>query len=95
MMNMPMTKQHPMPKECVDTGQVLDNQQGSVIVLVLLVLTIMTVLGIVSSDSVVTENFIVRNVGIHQHGRRVTDRGDRFPSGKHLFDQRDGGHIFG
>jgi Tfp pilus assembly protein PilX len=51
-----------------DAGKtpVLDNQNGSVIVLVLLVLTIMTVIGIVSSDTVVTENFIIRNVGIHK-----------------------------
>ena len=62
-----------MPRECVDVGQVMDNQQGSVIVLVLLVLTIMTVFGIVSSDSVVTENFIVRNVGIHQQNVSILD----------------------
>ena len=62
-----------MPSERVDAGQVMDNQQGSVIVLVLLVLTIMTVLGIVSSDSVVTENFIVRNVGIHQQNVSILD----------------------
>jgi len=68
-----MTKQHPMPRESVDAGHVLDNQQGSVIVLVLMVLTIMTVLGIVSSDSVVTENFIVRNLGIHQQNVSILD----------------------
>ena len=73
MKNTPMTKQHPMQRERVDAGQVLDNQQGSVIVLVLMVLTIMTVLGIVSSDSVVTENFIVRNVGIHQQNVSILD----------------------
>jgi Tfp pilus assembly protein PilX len=69
----PMTKQNSMPRESADAGHVLDNQQGSVIVLVLLVLTIMTVLGIVSSDSVVTENFIVRNVGIHQQNVSILD----------------------
>jgi hypothetical protein len=42
------------------------NQDGSVIVLVLMVLVIMTVIGLVSSDTVVTENFIVRNEGIHK-----------------------------
>ena len=73
MKNTPMTKQHPMLRERVDAGHVLDNQQGSVIVLVLMVLTIMTVLGIVSSDSVVTENFIVRNVGIHQQNVSILD----------------------
>jgi len=73
MTNTPMTKQNPMPRESVDAGNVLDNQQGSVIVLVLMVLIIMTVLGIVSSDSVVTENFIVRNMGIHQQNVSVLD----------------------
>jgi hypothetical protein len=73
MKNTPMTKQNPMLRESADAGQILDNQQGSVIVLVLLVLTIMTVLGIVSSDSVVTENFIVRNVGIHQQNVSILD----------------------
>jgi hypothetical protein len=46
--------------------QPLANQDGSVIVLVLMVLVIMTVIGIVSSDTVVTENFIIRNEGIHK-----------------------------
>ena len=48
-------------------------ENGSVIVLVLMVLTIMTVLGIVSSESVVTENFIIRNVGIHQQNISILD----------------------
>jgi hypothetical protein len=46
--------------------QPLANQDGSVIVLVLMVLVIMTVIGLVSSDTLVTENFIVRNEGIHK-----------------------------
>ena len=44
----------------------LNNQNGSVMVLVLMVLAIMTVIGIVSSQTVVTENYIIRNVGIHK-----------------------------
>ena len=44
----------------------LDNPNGSVTVLVLMVLAIMTVIGIVSSDTVVTENFIIRNAAIHR-----------------------------
>lgn len=45
---------------------ILGNQGGSVTVMVLMILAIMTVIGIVSSDTVVTENFIVRNVGIRK-----------------------------
>ncbi len=44
----------------------LDNQNGSVLVLVLMVLVIMTVIGIASTNMVVTENVIIRNVGIHK-----------------------------
>jgi len=44
----------------------LDNQNGSVIVLVLMVLVIMTLIGITSTNTVVTENVIIRNVGIHK-----------------------------
>ena len=42
------------------------NQNGSVIVLVLMVLVIMTLIGITSTNTVVTENVIIRNVGIHK-----------------------------
>ena len=65
-MDTQMTKQNPIPNKDAKIGNPLGNQNGSVIVLVLMILTVMTVLGIVSSDSVVTENFIVRNSGIHQ-----------------------------
>ena len=68
-----MRKQQPIPATGTPSRQVLDNQSGSVIVLVLMVLTIMTVLGIVSSDSVVTENYIVRNMGIHQQNVSLLD----------------------
>ena len=49
------------------------NQNGSVIVLVLMVLTIMTVIGIVSSETLMTENFIVRNVGLRQQNISMLD----------------------
>jgi len=63
----------PTQTDEVANRPVLDNQNGSVIVLVLMVLTIMTVLGIVSSDTVVTENFIIRNMGIHQQNISMLD----------------------
>ena len=51
----------------------LENQKGSVIVLVLMILAIMTVIGIVSSDTLVTENAIIRNVGIHKQNTSLVD----------------------
>lgn len=51
----------------------LANQNGSMIVLVLMVLAIMSVIAIVSSDAVVTENFIIRNVGIHKQNAHLVD----------------------
>jgi len=62
-----------MRKESVEVDPALNNQNGSVIVLVLLVLAAMTVLCIVSSDALVTENFIVRNMGIHQQNISLAD----------------------
>ena len=44
----------------------LNNQDGSVIVMVLMILAIMTVIGIVSSNTVITENYMVRNMGIRK-----------------------------
>ena len=55
------------------TRHPLDNQDGAAIVLVLMVLAIMTVIGIVSSDTVVTENFIVRNVGINKQNENLVE----------------------
>jgi hypothetical protein len=44
----------------------LNNQKGSVIISALMVLVIMTVIGLISADTVVTENFILRNQGIYK-----------------------------
>ncbi len=51
----------------------LGNQDGAAIVLVLMVLAIMTVIGLVSSDTVVTENFIVRNMGINKQNENLVE----------------------
>jgi hypothetical protein len=51
----------------------LYNEKGSVIVLVIMILAIMTVVGIVSSNTIVTENFIIRNVGIHKQNTSLVD----------------------
>jgi hypothetical protein len=55
------------------TPPVLADQNGSVIVMVLLMLTIMSVIGIVSSNSHVTENFIVRNLAIRKQNVFLLD----------------------
>ena len=52
---------------------VLANEDGSVIVLVLMALVTLTVIAIVSSDSLVTENFIVRNLAIRKQNVYLLD----------------------
>uniref|UniRef100_UPI003567F689 hypothetical protein n=1 Tax=Desulfosarcina sp. TaxID=2027861 RepID=UPI003567F689 len=49
------------------------NQNGSVMVLALMIMAIMMVIAIASSDTVVTENFIVRNVGIHHQNINLVE----------------------
>ncbi len=63
-----------------DTGAVLhrscnpiDNQNGSVLVLTLMIMVIMAIIGISSTDTVVTENFIMRNVGIHRENVNLVE----------------------
>lgn len=50
-----------------------DNQEGSVIVIALMVLAIMTVIGLMSADTTVTENFIIRNAGIHKQNVNLVE----------------------
>lgn len=52
---------------------VLANEDGSVIILVLMALVTLTVIAIVSSDSHVTENFIVRNLAIRKENVYLLD----------------------
>ena len=47
-------------------GSLLNNQNGSMILIALMALVIMTVIGLISSNTVVTENFIIRNQGIYK-----------------------------
>jgi hypothetical protein len=65
----------------------LDNQGGSVIVLVLMVLVIMTLIGITSTNTVVTENVIIRNVGIHKQNVNLLE--SALAQGLQEFWQRD------
>jgi hypothetical protein len=69
------TKQYIQPYERMGRPAyaLLYDQKGSVIVLVIMILAIMTVIGIVSSDTIVTENTIIRNVGIHKQNTSLVD----------------------
>jgi Tfp pilus assembly protein PilX len=49
------------------------NQNGSVLVLTLMIMVIMAIIGISSTDTVVTENFIMRNVGIHRENVNLVE----------------------
>jgi hypothetical protein len=51
----------------------LKNQNGSIMVIALMVLAIMTVISIMSSNTVVTENFIIRNIGIYKQNVNLVD----------------------
>ena len=55
------------------TGSCAANQDGSIIIIALMVLVIMTVMGIISSDTVVTENFILRNQGIYKQNVNMVE----------------------
>jgi len=49
------------------------NQSGSVMVLALMIMAVMMVIAIASSDTVVTENYIIRNVGIHKENLNLAE----------------------
>ena len=49
------------------------NQNGSVMVLALMIMAIMMVIGITSSETAITENFIIRNVGIHRENVNLVE----------------------
>jgi len=53
----------------------VDNQDGSIIVIAIMVLAIMTVIGLMSADTTVTENFIIRNVGLHKQNVQMVEAG--------------------
>jgi Tfp pilus assembly protein PilX len=50
-----------------------NNQDGSVIIIALMVLAIMTIISLMLSGSVVTENFIIRNQGIYKQNVNMTE----------------------
>ena len=51
----------------------LANDNGSIMVLVLMILVVMTAIGIVSSNTVITENRIVRNAAIHRENINLVE----------------------
>lgn len=54
-----------------------EKENGSIIVMVLLILAIMTVIGTMSSKTTVTENFIIRNVGISKQNLSIVESAAR------------------
>ena len=50
-----------------------DNESGSIIVMALMVLAIMTVIGLMAADTVVTENMILRNTGIRKQNKNLVE----------------------
>jgi hypothetical protein len=51
----------------------LANQDGSIILIALIVLVVMTLIGLMSADTVVTENFIIRNQAIYKQNVNMAD----------------------
>lgn len=51
----------------------VNNQDGSIILVAMMVLVIMTVIGLMSSSTVVTENFIIRNEAIHRQNMNMVE----------------------
>lgn len=51
----------------------ISNQKGSVMVLALMIMAVMMVIVIASSDTLVTENYITRNVGIHKENVNLVE----------------------
>ena len=48
-------------------------EDGSIITMVLLILAIMTVIGLMSAQTTVTENFIIRNAGIYKQNVNLVE----------------------
>lgn len=51
----------------------VNNQDGSIILIAMMMLVIMTVIGLMSSDTVVTENFIIRNESIYRQNMNMVE----------------------
>ncbi len=49
------------------------DQNGSIMIITLMILAIMTVVSLMSSDTVITENFIVRNIGIYKQNVNLVE----------------------
>ena len=49
------------------------NEDGSVIIIALLILAVMTVIGLMSADITVTENYIIRNQGIYRQNVNLVE----------------------
>lgn len=63
----------PKPSISANPGFPRSNQEGSIIIIALMALVIMTVIGLISSQTVVTENFIIRNQGIYKQNINMVE----------------------
>ncbi len=50
-----------------------NSQDGSIIVIALMILAVMTVIGLMAADTVTTDKFIVRNTGIHKQNASLVE----------------------
>lgn len=51
----------------------MDNQDGAIMVIALMVLLVITIIGLISSETMITENRIIRNQGIYQQNLNIVD----------------------
>ena len=49
------------------------SEEGSIIVVALMVLAIISVIGVMATETVVTENYIIRNVAIHKQNINLAE----------------------
>jgi hypothetical protein len=65
-------------KRCHDMKKkqaIIGNQKGSVLVIALLIMALMTLIGISASNMVVQESFITRNVGLYKQNTYLVESG--------------------
>lgn len=64
----------------------LKNQDGSIMMITLMILATITIIGLISSDTAVTEKFIIRNHGIYKQNLNIVE--SAMMEGLQLFMQR-------
>lgn len=62
----------PEGQQC-EADRILNNEKGSTIVIALLILALMTIIGIASTNLTITESFITRNTAIAKQSQFIVD----------------------